>query len=446
MQNKKRVLAVIANDEDDDCDDEVVIKKRKIDQSNDDLDVDNVVEKQSIGEIIMNVMTQQLQSIFGVPDAIIEIIFEYSKTNHWYHNRITEIENEQFENEIDIVRHQYQQQNCNVFVRTKDGEIWCKGENKYFQLGLGHDYNVKEFILLKYFIKKKIQIKKIWLSSAVTATVWEDESAKLYACGSNDFNRFGFGNLKIISYPRLIKGIENVQRVAISPFHMIVLDKNGAVFGTKMCDENDYGQNGDGNENFGNKSENFHQINFFKHTKIIDISVGRCHTLFVEQNGVVWTCGIGNHNTSGFYPAPIDYLTNRHIKIKQCASGDRHNLLLNEKGNVYAFGYNYFGQCGLNAQNFEIYNPTMIQMTEKIENIQCGIHHSYMKSVKNIHFLFGSNIVGQCAFGTMIDTFKIIKPLMINNIIQQKTIHRMIEINKVFIDGYCTTVETMEIL
>ena len=271
------------------------------------------------------------------------------------------------------------------------------------------------------------------------------------------YNQFGFGGeLMVIKEPQLVEGVENVQQICVGGNHCIILDRNGAVFSTKFYSERfspyyDHdGQNGTGSDNFSSENDNFHPIPFFKNIKIIGISVGIEHSLFVEENGVVWSCGRGQlghshrNNLRRQNPKQIESFIERNIKIKKCASGLFHNLLLDDHGNVYAFGCNLYGQCGIDKEKRTIEVPTMIEMHEKVENIQCAAVNSHIKSVSNIHFLFGDNTRDQ--FRLIKRTEKYInKPLAINEIVREMVIGEFIEIKKVTIIQYFTIINVLEI-
>ena len=206
--------------------------------------------------------------------------------------------------------------------------------------------------------------------------------------------------------------------------------------------------NGDGDKNFENENEScLLQIMFFKNIKIIAISAGSDHSLFVADNGVVWSCGNNNygqlgHKKSGGYPQKINHLCEKEIKIKECASGNNHNLLLSNKENVYSFGLNNHGQCGV-MESSVIYIPTLIEMKDRMKSIQCYFHRSHFSSHQKMHFLFGY-IHQSDFFSKHQDKTKKFETVSINEILAETSKHEIIEIQDVCLAEKFTIVKVLE--
>merc|ERR1712137_902994 len=93
---------------------------------------------------------------------------------------------------------------------------------------------------------------------------------------------------------------------------------------------------------------------------------------------------------------------------------------------VYSFGANLFGQCGIDKKYRRIGKPTVIETfkNDEIEIIKCGSVHSYVKTKRNKHFLFGQNRFNQCTLTQTpinISTRKFCGPFCINQKVKQLT-------------------------
>ena len=464
MASAKRTFANIEDEKNENEDAEFGQKRRKIDLLENDMQIDSTEETENTLNSVEGIVAFMLTWMYKVPEVIIKLILEYNTCSVWYGNGWsgTEMFFDYLYGDIDdeIVDVQYAFDVA--FLQSKDGKIWCKGSNAHCQLGLGHDKEVKQFVMNEFFKNKTIKIENIWTDEK-SFSIFQDKNGKIYGCGYQTHNQFGFGWKPCdIIKPELIDGIENVEQICIGLQHCIVLDRNGTVYSTKMygylpfatiCA---YAANGDGSNNFSQYKDNFHPIPFFQNVKIIAISVGEMHSLFVQENGVVWSCGLNKSSQLGYghsailhqaYPKKIQFLIENNIKIKTCASGAVHNLLLDSDGNVYTFGRSCFEACGLGSMNEVTENvnePTMIKIDKKFDNIQCGKLHSYMKSVCNIHFLFGNNERNQCGLLKVRDNC-IYKPLAINEIVKEIVMGEFIEIKTVCVVEEYTIMNIVEI-
>lgn len=94
--------------------------------------------------------------------------------------------------------------------------------------------------------------------------------------------------------------------------------------------------------------------------KIVAVATGKHHSLFLTDEGDVFSCGDNSHGECGVgngkdqtitQPRRIDYDGSPIVKI---ACGGEFSLILNEDGVVYSFGHPEYGQLGHGTENKEI--------------------------------------------------------------------------------------------
>jgi len=115
--------------------------------------------------------------------------------------------------------------------------------------------------------------------------------------------------------------------------------------------------------------------------KIVQVSSGKSHHLFLTDEGTVYSCGsnatcaLGIQSTNG----PIGYPTRVEldVKVKQIACGEEHSCLLTDSGRLYVCGMNTSGCFGLPDFN---QSPTFLLcsslMRYKISKVACGPHYT----------------------------------------------------------------------
>ncbi|EGG13578.1 regulator of chromosome condensation domain-containing protein [Cavenderia fasciculata] len=105
-------------------------------------------------------------------------------------------------------------------------------------------------------------------------------------------------------------------------------------------------------------------------------------------------------------PTPIPSL--RGKKIIHISCGPNYTIVVDQNNNIYSFGMNDMGQCGIkvDSNNRVVSKPTKLDFGTnhlglgKIEQIDSGWGHSIFTTDKNEMFVWGSNLHGQCGIGT----------------------------------------------
>ncbi|XP_059518550.1 probable E3 ubiquitin-protein ligase HERC4 isoform X5 [Myotis daubentonii] len=189
---------------------------------------------------------------------------------------------------------------------------------------------------------------------------------------------------------------------------------------------------------------------FFINKKVRDVGCGLRHTVFVLDDGTVYTCGCNDlgqlgHEKSRKKPEQVVALDAQNIIAVSC--GEAHTLALNDKGQVYAWGLDSDGQLGLLGSEECIRVPSClpkimcidslvracsglsfgrIRSGGSIRNIKClsdiqivqvacGYYHSLALSKASEVFSWGQNKYGQLGLGT--DCKKQASPQLIKSLI-----------------------------
>ena len=186
--------------------------------------------------------------------------------------------------------------------------------------------------------------------------------------------------------------------------HSILFSEEGEVF---VVGSNDSGQLG--------LSNNFENVVVprslaFGGKKILLAACGSEHSLFLEDIGSLWSCGLNSHGQLGLgdhedrtFPHLVTYYNENNIKIKSLACGRLHSMVIDEEENIWSFGSNEHGQLGLANDSYTYSTPQLIDYFTKMDIIEiaCGCCHSIVIDVDGQLWAFGCNREGQLGLGDM---------------------------------------------
>jgi alpha-tubulin suppressor-like RCC1 family protein len=154
------------------------------------------------------------------------------------------------------------------------------------------------------------------------------------------------------------------------------------------------------NEYYRSLKINSHNVLEFD-KKINFINSSYVHFVFINDKKKIYSCGSNLDLQLGYpcfnqpYPTMIDRLRNEDIIFASC--GLTHTIALNEKGRVFSFGGNDYGQLGHSNQTNDGRLPTNIEShrDHKIIFAACGQYHTFLLSDNGDVFSFGYNNDGQ---------------------------------------------------
>uniref|UniRef100_A0A6B2L9K2 RCC1-like domain-containing protein n=1 Tax=Arcella intermedia TaxID=1963864 RepID=A0A6B2L9K2_9EUKA len=200
-------------------------------------------------------------------------------------------------------------------------------------------------------------------------------------------------------------------------FHSIAITSKHQIY---IWGYNDYGQLGrpiNGETNWIPT-----QItSFLGKNRIIDIGCGNYFSMALTNDGLLYSWGINGNGELGIgYTGSTTQLGPQRIvgmsKVRKFCCGGYHSLALTEEGELYGWGYNVYGQLGIERQN-AIPRPTKINhpFPSKIEQISCGCFHSMVLLSDGSLYTWGQNEYGQGGIANNTSSSKAI-PKKVNGI------------------------------
>ena len=359
-----------------------------------------------------------------------------------------------------------------IFTDNDYENIWSAGWNEFGQCGVGNfDRKIKQYSQIRFFRKNRIKIKKISVNVCARFTFFISDKNKLFGCGWNEEGAMGLNEEEQsnVNEPILIDQLQNVMDVEPGESFNFVLSSNIndeslsvignwsrthilptdivniiVLFASKNSVYSTTNKLGSGHPQNKKLKDGWKQIEIFNDKHIVKVVMGEMYSLFLENTGIVWSCGYSGYGRLGlgenveddiFIPTPIKYFVDNNIMIKDIQCGACHNLALDVNGRVYCWGDNDCGQCG-DGTTETVLTPKVMDCFKDyvVDTIRCGYTHCYIHTECDKHFMFGRNHYSEClAFNGQ----KEIKfPHRIDRILQTKyNIQSIIEV----IPGYYNT-------
>ena len=349
-----------------------------------------------------------------------------------------------------------------IYANDTFTKLWAAGKNYYAQCPVKQtvksfdDKDLTELTEITYFTENNITIKSIFVDQCSFNTFFISDQHQLYACGKNADDELGIGGnfYGDIYSPVLIPELRDchvIQAANPGDYCFALIGPDNATVAmilsyysrrysisadvidlmilfiepTKLVSTNSNHWEDGVRQDDSNEMQLWNEVSIFKNRSITKIACGLELTLFLEENGSVWSCGDTTNGRLGLSdtkdrdyvhrPEEIEYFKKNEIRIIDIKCGGLRSLALDDRGNVYSWGNNRNGECGHTQPEyfgFDICQPKKIEFFDEfmVDNIKCGWDHSYVHTKDGGHYLFGGNAFKQCVhrgFGCGAKPFRI---------------------------------------
>jgi alpha-tubulin suppressor-like RCC1 family protein len=268
--------------------------------------------------------------------------------------------------------------------------LWIWGDNAYGQLGTNNntiDRSTPVTTILGGTNWKQVSCGY----KVVTASIKTDGT--LWTWGRNDRGQLGIDNTINRSTPvTTILGGTNWKSVAGGGYYTVALKTDGTLWG---WGDNFYGQLGD---NTG-VTRSTPVTTLLGGTNWKSVAGGLYHTVAIKTDGTLWTWGRNQFGQLG-----INDTTNRNTPVttilggtnwKSIACGFYHTTSIKTDGTLWTWGYNFNGQLGINNNTNRTTPVTTILGGTNWKSIACGGNHTITLKTDGTLWSWGYNLYGQ---------------------------------------------------
>jgi len=230
-----------------------------------------------------------------------------------------------------------------LFLKS-DGTVWACGYNIYGQLGNGSNTN------------RNIPVQVPGLTDVVAISagyrfsLFLKSDGTVRACGENVDGQLGNGANTNANTVVTVSSLTGITSVTAGQFHSLFLKNDSTVW---ACGDNYSGALGDGTNTDRNIAV---QVSASAMGNVAALGVGSYQSMFLKNNGTVWTCG---SNTSGQMGdgtttssnIPLSVIPGWTGTIAVIAGGGDRSIFVNSDGTVWGWGSNAYGTLGTGRPN-----------------------------------------------------------------------------------------------
>eukprot|EP00831_Metopus_contortus_P065115 TRINITY_DN58219_c0_g1_i1.p1 TRINITY_DN58219_c0_g1~~TRINITY_DN58219_c0_g1_i1.p1 ORF type:complete len:435 (-),score=66.28 TRINITY_DN58219_c0_g1_i1:93-1397(-) len=278
-------------------------------------------------------------------------------------------------------------------IRDSYTEVYVWGNDTFGQLGISSGGIGKSYCRPK-FCSFNIMIKSVACGEEHTAMITRD--GYVYTMGNNLFGRLGLGDKSLTHspVPCLVESLfgEQIVQVACGVSHTLALNDKGVVFAWGLGEHGALGV-GDRYTHYAPEL-----IEKFTSSEIESISCGHRHSTFLAVDGTLFGCGACDSGQLGngkkeieFSPIQIGSIITDKITSATC--GPFSTYAISSKGEAWATGGNSFGQLGVGTKkpsNIFVKIPEL----HNIKKITCG-HHAMALTLDGGLYVWGTGIFGE---------------------------------------------------
>jgi alpha-tubulin suppressor-like RCC1 family protein len=273
--------------------------------------------------------------------------------------------------------------------------LWTWGRNSFGQLGVNNTTSRSTPVTT---LLGGTNWKSIAGGDGHTVAIKTDGS--LWSWGRNNFGQLGVNNTTSRSTPvTTLLGGTNWKSIASGYAHTVALKTDGTLW---TWGRNDLGQLGVNNTT----SRSTPVTTLLGGTNWKSIACGFYHTTALKTDGTLWTWGYNSFgqlgvNDTTYRSTPVTTLLGG-TNWKSIASGYAHTVALKTDGTLWTWGRNDYGRLGINDTTSRSTPITTILGGTNWKSIAGGYGHTVAIKTDGTLWTWGYNFPGQLGINDMI--------------------------------------------
>ena len=271
-----------------------------------------------------------------------------------------------------------------------EGNVYTLGSNLWGQLGVERNYRVYGNILLPQRVALP-PCKQVSCGHLFTICLTKD--GLVYSFGYNVSGALGTGITETFcNTPQKLNPLKDVDFIECGAEYTFCMTTNNEIY---SWGRNDDGQLGLSHREYADTPNICLDLT---NKSIVDIKCGHNHTLVLDSNQLVFSCGYKYYDADADY-SPVFQQIEGLSDIIRIETGSSHFMCVDKNNDLYIFGNNEHGQLGLGDtkdRGIPVKHPSL----SNIIDISRGVHLTFVKTSNNEIYGFGDNSNSQLGIET----------------------------------------------
>ena len=231
------------------------------------------------------------------------------------------------------------------------------------------------------------------------------QTGLVYTFGGNEHGQLGLGDYLDRRRPELVEKLSKFICVQVSAFtHTAALTACGQLF---TFGEGNHGQLGTGDTSTRPVPV---RVSALRNRRVVHVAAGYAHMLLVTSEGELYSCGWNAHYRLGLRELPptkrVAEPTRVQLpggeRVRKVWAGMSHSLALSERGKLFGWGRNVYGELGLVGMETE-YQATpkcILSLDRAVTQASGGVSHTLAVTETGEVYSWGSGLKGRLGHGT----------------------------------------------
>ena len=258
-------------------------------------------------------------------------------------------------------------------------------------------------------------------SSSASNSITTAALRYLYAWGNNNVGQLGLNNQTYYSSPKQVGSLGNWSAITVGGTFSLAIKTDGTLWS--------WGNNDQGELGLGNITRYSTPKQVGALTNWASITSGDQAVAAIKTDGSLWAWGQSNYGALGLGSGSANYKFSSPTQVgsltnwSQVSAGGNFTLAIKTDGSLWAWGFNPYGNLGLNTGTFSYFSPKQVGSLTNWLSVSAGNGHSLAIKTDGTLWSWGQNVTGELGIGNITNKYSPVQVGALTNWVSIKGLH-----------------------